>query len=699
MSRCELVRPTHLERQAIVYVRQSSPHQVNRHHESQALQYALRQRAVELGWRESDVRVIDCDLGHSAASVQGRRGFQQLVADVALGKVGILLAYDATRLARNCSDWYSLLDTCGHRDCLLGDAQGVYDPGSMDGRLLLGLKGQISELELHTLRSRLNAGLFNKARRGELALCLPVGLVRGGGGGGGEVLLHPNREVQDRLRLVFDLFLRRRSAAQVVRALREHKLSLPRRDRFGDVIWRVPTQAGVCSILKNPAYAGAFVYGRTRCTTAAAAAAAAGRGGGGGGRLRKPLPEGQWRVCLQGKYPSYISWECYHRIGAMLADNYAQYRKNQTRGTPRRGSALLQGIAFCGECGHKMVCQYKRGTRYVCNHLRQQFQEPLCQVLPADPIERCVLELFMSVFCAAELDVHERVLEQLRHERKQAAAAAHQQLQRLRYQAQLAERQFNQSDPDNRLVTAELEKRWEAALAALRQAEQASGRDNGADPPASGALTLDPALRQTLEDLGQRLPQWWPRLSCPQKKQLLRCLIDKVVLHRSHAQSDQVQLRVVWRGGQFSSAQVPVPVRTLQQLSQFKQLQQEVLRLGAAGHGDAQAARRLTRAGFRSPSNCTSVLPSTVREIRLRHGVLLHAGHSRPRPVAAGHLTVTQMAKKLGILSHWIYDRIHNGVIQAGKDGKSRTYLIPDNRKTLAQFRALLSGKLKTLRI
>ncbi len=526
-------------------------------------------------------------------------------------------------------------------------------------------------MELHTLRDRLNAGLLNKAQRGELAVCLPVGLVRDASG---QVLKYPNREVQDRLSLVFELFLARKSAAQVVRALKEQDLSLPRRDRFGDVVWRAPSQAGVCSILKNPAYAGAFVYGRTRC----------------GGHLRKPVPEEQWRVCICQKYPPYISWETYHRIGAMLADNYAQYRRNQTRGAPRRGAALLQGIAFCGECGHKMFSQYKRGTRYVCNHLRQQFQEPLCQVISAGPIDQRVVELFMDAFSSIELDLHAQVMADLRRRQRQMQAASCQQLQRLRYQAQLAERQFNQSDPDNRLVTAELEKRWEAALATLREAEQAAPA--GQPPP---ALMLDRPMRKTLEQVGKRLAQLWPQLSPARRKELLRCLIDKVVLHR--VRSDAVQVRVVWKGGAFSSVTVAVPVKTLQKLSQFNQMQQEVLRLGAQGHGDAEVARRLSGAGFRSPS-CASVLPSTVREIRLRHGVLLRPGQSRPRKVA-GYLTVTALAKKLGILSHWIYDRIHSGVIQLRKDNQSRTYLIPDDRKTLKQFRQLLSGKLQILRI
>jgi DNA invertase Pin-like site-specific DNA recombinase len=674
---CEHIRPTHLERQAVVYVRQSSAHQVNSHHESRALQYALRQRAIELGWPAQNVRVIDRDLGHSARTVQGRVGFQQLVADVALGKVGIILAYDATRLARNCADWYSLLDTCGLRQCLLGDHQGVYNPASIDGRLLLGLKGQISEMELHTLRDRLNAGLLNKARRGELAVGLPAGLERDASG---QVLKHPNREVQDRLSLVFDLFLSRKSAAQVVRTMKEQNLGLPRRDRFGQVIWRAPNQAGVCSILKNPAYAGAFVYGRSRCAR-----------GPGGGPLRRPLPEDQWRVCMGGKYPSYISWERYHRIQAMLADNYAQYRKNQTRGAPRDGAALLAGIAYCGQCGHKMFCQYKRGTRYVCNHLRQQFQEPLCQVIPAEPVEQRVLELFLDAFSAIELDVHAQVMANLRRQQRQMLAAGQQQLQRLRYQAQRAERQFNASDPDNRLVTAELENRWEAALAALAQAQAAPLPD----PSPAGAWELDAPMRKTLENLGRRLPTLWPRLPAARKKELLRTLIDKVVMHRSA--SDAVAVRVVWKGGAASSAAVEVPVKTLARLSQFHQMQQEVLRLGAKGHGDAETARRLSKAGFRSPSS-SSVLPSTVREIRLRHGILLHPGHGRPRAVD-GCLTVTALARKLGVFSHWIYDRIHRGVIQVSKDKESRTYLIPDNRKTLEQFRKLLAGKLQNLRI
>ena len=261
MTTSELITPQHLARQAMVYVRQSTPHQALSHQESLRLQYALAQRAVSLGWRPQDVVVVDADIGVTASSADHRTGFQELVAQVTLGQVGLILSYDVTRLARNCSDWYPLLDVCGYRRCLIADRDGIYDPGSANGRLLLGLKGQLSEMELHTIKARLTAGLLNKAERGELALQLPVGLVRDALG---RVVKDPHQEVQDRLALVFATFLEVRSASKVLRYLNMEGLLLPRRDRFGDVVWKTPTVAAVLAILKNPAYAGAFVYGRTR---------------------------------------------------------------------------------------------------------------------------------------------------------------------------------------------------------------------------------------------------------------------------------------------------------------------------------------------------------------------------------------------------------------------------------------------------
>src|ERR1700732_3663404 len=255
----ELIKPNHLDRKAVVYVRQSSPQQVINNQESLRLQYALRQRARELGWHEADIDVIDADLGLSGAAASHRHGVKELVARVTLGEVGLILSIEVTRLARNCSDWYPLLDVCGHRSCLIADRDGIYDPGTPNGRLLLGLKGTISELELHTIRGRLTAGLLAKAERGELALTLPIGFMRDPTG---VVVKDPDMAVQERLRLVFEMFLKLSTVAKVMRILNDRGLDLPRRDRHGDLCWARATVSSVAAVLKNPAYVGAFFYGR-----------------------------------------------------------------------------------------------------------------------------------------------------------------------------------------------------------------------------------------------------------------------------------------------------------------------------------------------------------------------------------------------------------------------------------------------------
>jgi len=330
------------------------------------LQYALQERAQSLGWHAEDIEIIDADLGLTGASAQHRTGFQELVAKVTLGQVGLILSVDVTRLSRNCSDWYPLLDVCGYRCCLIADNDGIYDPGTPNGRFLLGLKGQLSEMELQTIRARMTAGLLNKAKRGELALMLPVGLVR-------DVLerVHkdPHQEIQDRLDLIFTTFLRLHSASKVLGFLNTHELGIPRRDRFGDITWKQPTGAAILQILKNPAYAGAFVYGRTRSTRRDPNALHS-------KQVRLPMEE--WKFRVNDVYPAYISWDVFERIQAMLLDNYAEYDRNKTRGVPRPGVALLHGMVYCGECGHKLVVQYKGGTRYLCNFLRQKYRVPVC---------------------------------------------------------------------------------------------------------------------------------------------------------------------------------------------------------------------------------------------------------------------------------------------------------------------------------
>jgi DNA invertase Pin-like site-specific DNA recombinase len=681
MSASEAIQPTHLERLALVYVRQSSPHQVLANQESLKLQYDLQHRACAAGWDQARVRIIDADLGRTGRTAEGRRGFQEVVSLVNQEHVGILFAYDVTRLARNCTDWYQLLDLCGYRRCLVADQDGIYDPATPNGRLILGLKGLIAELELHTLRARLTAGLLNKAQRGELALTLPVGLIRDALG---RVLKHPDQEVQHRLELVFTSFLQVKAACQVVRFFNDRDLLLPRKDRFGDLVWRPPTVPAILGILKNPAYAGAFVYGRSRAVPRASAPHQ---------RVQKPLPMDQWKVCHRDKYPAYIDWATFEKIQGMVRDNHSEYDRNQTRGVPRPGKALLHGLVYCGECGHKMVVQYKGRPCYLCNYLRQQYQVPVCQNLPTDPIDAHVVQAFLQALSPVEMDLYGKAVAALRQDEEHVRQAQQQQLERLRYQARLAERQYHQADPDNRLVAAELERRWEAALRDLQAAEE---RLQLAQQQPQAPEVLSPEEREAFLRAGKKIPELWrqDRLTHQQQKAFLRCLIDKVVVHRSAP--DTLQVRIVWRGGATTVAALPVTVGALARLSSAPKMEKEILRLAKAGKTDEEIAAWLTQQGHRSPKHAT-VLPSTVRILRLRHRLFRKRSQSHPRRIP-GHLTVPQLAHTLGITPHWIYDRIHNGTIQVARDPTTNLYLFPDQPMTITLFKQLRAGKVQSLR-
>jgi len=679
MSNSELVSPGHLARKAVIYVRQSTPSQVLANRESLRLQYALRKRAIELGWHAEDVEVVDADLGLTGSSAQGREGFKELVTEVTLGRIGLILSSDVTRLSRNCSDWYPLLDVCGYKGTLIADQENVYDPATAEGRLVLGLKGTLSEMELHTIRGRLTAGILSKAERGELALKLPIGLERDEHG-----LVHkdPNMEVQDRISLVFETFLRLRAASKVLRYCNESELLLPRRDRFGDVAWKPPTATTILSILKNPAYAGAFVYGRTRNGNLHTQQ----------GTVKKfeRLPMEQWRITVKDKYPAYVDWETFEKVQKMLKDNHAEYDRNKTRGVPRAGKALLHGIVYCGECGRKMVVQYKGGTHYVCNALRREYGAPVCQFLPADPVDGVVVNAFFEALSPVELDLYSRAMAQREQADEQARNARHQQLQRLRYQAELARRRFEKVDPDNRLVADELERRWEAALRELRRAEEAEDeRQHQSEAFSEG---FSEKLKETFTAIGQKLPRIWEGdvLSQQHKKALLRCLIEKVVVHRLAA--DLLQARVVWKGGQYTTFEVRTTVASFADLSEAEEMERLIRELFQEGLSDEEIAHHMTNLGHRSPQS-PHVLTSTVKKVRYRLGLLRSCSQSHPRNMT-GSLTVSQVAGKLAVSVGWVYDRIHNGRIRVAKDAATGLYLFPDEPATMERLREFKAGKI-----
>ena len=642
----ELVKPIHLARRAVVYIRQSTTHQVVTNQESLRLQYALRQRAIDLGWHEADIDVIDVDLGMSGASASHRSGFKELVGRVGLNEVGLILSIDVTRLARNCSDWYPLLDICGLHGCLIADRDGVYDPGSANGRLLLGLKGTISELELHTIRSRLTAGLLAKAERGELALTLPIGLVRDPSG---VVVKDPNLEVQERLELLFGTFLKVRTVAKVMREFNGRGLELPRRDRHGDLNWARATTSAVAAILKNPAYAGAFVYGRTRLRKLP--------DGRSPMKVRRPID--QWRIVVKDRYPAYIDWQTYEKIRGIVSDNRAEYMRKKTRGAPRDGELLLQGIAWCGRCGHKMYARYKGGAEYVCNHLSAHQGLPACQYIRAPRVDAAVAQAFLTALAPAEIDALSSARRAQQQADKAMRQSAEQQLERRRYEAALAERQFNRVDPDNRLVAAELERRWEEALKEVRAAEDGLARLKS--PQAIAQITVGKALNDNVVHLSGRLPEIWtdPSTTDAKRKALLRCLVEKVILDRG--EHDVGRVRIVWRGGAVSEIEVKMRVNSVSSLTRGAEMQERVLELARTKMHDDEIAAVLTSEGHRSPNCADKVLPTTVQRIRLLAGLKgLAAQRTRWRH-STDQLSAQELAGVLNIPVNWIYVQIRKG--------------------------------------
>ncbi|HEV7264218.1 MAG TPA: recombinase family protein [Falsiroseomonas sp.] len=591
-------------------------------------------------------------------------------------EVGLILSIEVTRLARNCSDWYPLLDLCGRHGCLIGDRDGLYDPDLPEGRLVLGLKGTVSEMELHTIRSRLTSGLLAKAGRGELALQLPTGLVRDPSG---VVTQDPDAEVRSRIALVFSTFLTERTAVRVVGVLRTRGLALPRRNRHGDTVWRAPTIAAVTAILRNPAYAGAFVYGRTRL----------GPPGAHGRQKQRRRSPAEWRIVVKDRYPAYVDWDTFERIGAVLSDNRSDYMRVRGRGVPRDGAALLHGITWCGECGHKMTVSYKRGSTYACAYLQRLQGAPHSVRIAAAAVDAAVAAAFLDDVAPAELDALAAAERARRDAEEGLRRAEAEQLHRLRYEAALAERQYRRVDPDNRLVAAELERRWETALVGLRCAEEAAARHEAAP---AGPTMSDRALRAKAAGLGRRLPAIWadPRTGRAKRKELLRCLVDKVVLRR--AGRGVAAVRVVWRGGAASEFEVELPGATLATMPRGAEMEARVLELARSGMHDEEIVAALLAEGHRSPKRASGIYPSTVRRIRLRRGVKLPCRCTR-WPTVPGWLTVKATAARLGLSEKWLRHQLRAGLIRTRRDDGGR-YLFPDDREAQAELLRLRVGRI-----
>jgi len=619
----------HLQRLAYLYVRQSTLRQVLENTESTKRQYALRERAVALGWPRERVIVIDRDQGLSGAD-SDRAGFQQLVAAVGLGEVGVVLGLEVSRLARSSADWHRLLEICALTETLILDEDGLYDPAHFNDRLLLGLKGTMSEAELHVLRARLLGGQRAKASRGELEMKLPVGLVYDAAG---RVVLDPDLEVQKAVRTFFAEFRRSGSATGTVRSFREQGLLFPRRldsgARKGELVWGALRHSRALRVLKNPRYAGAFAYGRSR-----------GRGLPGGKERRRALPREEWHTLILGAHPGYLSWEEHEENLARLRENAQAHGAERRKSPPREGPALLQGLAVCGRCGARMSVRYyvRRGElvpEYVCQREAVERGEPLCQRLVGAEIDRAVGALLVATVTPLALEVTLAVQAELRSRADEADELRRQQVERARYEAGLAQRRYLQVDPDNRLVAGSLEADWNAKLRTLAAAEEEHERRREAD----GRL-LDERQQEQILALAGDFPRLWADPQVPQRerKRMVRLLVEDVTLLRG----EEIVAEVRFRGGACRTLHLPLPLSAAELRKVDAAVVAEVDRL-LEDHSDAEIVEILNARGLR-PGVAERFSLKILYTLRRAYGLEDRCARLRRQ----GLLTLEEIAELLG---------------------------------------------------
>lgn len=632
----------HLKRQAYLYVRQSTLRQVFENTESTRRQYALRERAVALGWPLDRIVVIDSDQGQSGAS-SDREGFQKLVAAVGMGEVGVVLGLEVSRLARSSVDWHRLLEICALTGTLILDEDGIYDPSHFNDRLLLGLKGAMSEAELHVLRARLIGGQLAKASRGELEMKLPAGLVYGPDG---KVVLDPDQQVQQALRSFFQTFRRTGAATATVRSFREQGLLFPRLLRSGphkgEMVWGSLVHHRALRILKNPRYAGAFTYGRSRS-----------RRGADGREVVTRLPREQWHTLILDAHPGYITWSEYEENLRRLHQNGQAYGADRRHGPPREGPALLQGLALCGRCGERMTVRYYSShgelhPEYCCQKFGIEHSLSPCQRVLGRDLDRAIGELLVETVTPLTLEVALAVQQELQTRAEEADRLRRQQVERARYEAELAQRRYLRVDPDNRLVADSLEADWNQKLRALAAAQEEYERQRQA-----GDLLLDEQKRAQVLALATDFPRLWRdnATPCRERKRMVRLLLEDVTLLRA----EQIVAHVRFRGGATRTLRLPLP-RNAWQLRQIDPgVVAEIDRL-LDDYTDGEVADILNARGLR-PGMGDNFTTFVIYYVRRRY----HLEGRFTRLRRKGLLTLAEMAAALGVHPKTVKQRRSQG--------------------------------------
>ena len=678
---CDKILCQHRERLAMVYIRQSTVQQVERHQESTRLQYALVDRAFQFGWARETIVVIDDDLGRSGTTIEGRLGFQRLVAEVGLGNVGLVLGVEMSRLARSCRDWHQLLEICALFDTLIADADGVYDPANYNDRLLLGLKGTMSEAELHILKARMLEGRRAKARRGELGKAVPMGYLRRPSG---EVDFDPDEQAQATIRQVFDLFERFRMIGKVMRYLADHDIRMPIRvrggTRKGELEWHRVNRPSLQNLFANAIYAGAYVYGirptdRRRQKPGRPATG------------RRSLRAEEADVFLPDRVPAYISWEQYQRNQAQLQSNRAAWG-----GPARAGSALLSGLLICGRCGLRMNAHYNnngRTARYACSYMKSSYAEPFCQSLKAAPLDALMTRLVLQALEPAALEASLALAADLEAERAALDRHWQQRLERARYDVERARRQYAAVEPENRLVARTLERTWEGALAEQThmEADYERVRRERVQAPSSAELVA-------IRNLARDMPALWRAETTTQEERqtIVRLLLERVLVEVVDG-TEQVRVTCHWHGGNRTSHQLTRPVARLITLSTYTKLIARAADLRRDGHNFAGIAEVLNREGWRPAKRRDTFNAPMVHHLLIKAGVI-EPKYRRRKPHIArrpDEWTIRELAEQIGMPQPTLYNWVSQGRLRSRmvKARAGRAKLVHADPTTIAALKEI----------
>ena len=676
------IRDVHLDRLAIVYVRQSSPRQVVENRESRERQYALADFARLLGWAPERIIVIDEDQGLSGKTAANRTGFQRLMAEVSFNHVGIVLVLELSRLSRSNTDWHQLVNVCGIFNTLLADQDGVYDSTDGNDRLLLGMKGAMSEFELITLHNRLARGTRNKAERGELFLHVPVGYFKVSME---EVIQDPDEQARSMIQLVFDKFTELRSAYAVFRYFTVNDLRLGfrrhRSPRIGDLEWRIPSMGRITMILRHPIYAGAYAYGIHRAGKKNPVT-----GNTEGGKMF--LSPGEIAVLIHDRLPAYITWDQYLANQEQLRQNRAL---KESRGTPRRGEAMLSGLVVCGKCNHRMGTRYP-GTKkplYQCQEFyltAAELPEP-CGRIAAVTVDELVTREVLRALEPAALELSLRAIEDVERDRNRLHTQWRQRLERARQQAAKAERQYQLAEPENRLVARTLEARWEEALKHQRQEEEEYDRFVAQQP-----VTLSPAEREQIRNLSENIGRLWnaESTSVVDRKQIMRCVVERVIVTTDRT-SEWNEVKIVWYGGMVTKHQVARSVGTFEQLKDYRKLAERVRELHAAGLRHYQIADALNREGFSPPRRRGGFTNSCINDLVNRLGLTNEM--FRKDLLQKNEWWIPDLARELGIIATQIHYWVKQGWIHHRRTQSDRHWIVWADKDELQRLRKLAGKK------